>query len=140
MLYLEIYHPPFPIFLSGSKIDKKGYLFPSRRHKSQLIKRVPFFIFANKCNRSLMLALSLTLRRKFNLQKSFHKLVFGILNRFEIDQKELQNQSVDGCCNFKITNFFLSENWKCSKFIKFIFLTFFLYAKHQKAYPFSSNK
>ena len=31
-----------------------------------------------------MLALSLTLRRKSNLQKSFHKSVFGILNRLEI--------------------------------------------------------
>ena len=37
---------PLPIVLSDSKIDKKGTLnFPSCRYKSQLIKRVPFFIF-----------------------------------------------------------------------------------------------
>ena len=34
--------------------------------------------FANKCNLSLMLPLFSTLRRKFHLQKSFYKLVFGI--------------------------------------------------------------
>ena len=48
-----------PIILSDSKNDKKGYPFPSCRHKSQLIKKgYPFSSFANKCNRSLMLALS----------------------------------------------------------------------------------
>ena len=40
---------PLPIVLSDSKIDKKGYPFPSCRYKSQLIKRVPFSSFANKC-------------------------------------------------------------------------------------------
>ena len=34
---------PLPIFLSDSKIDKKGSSFPSCRHKSQLIKKGTLF-------------------------------------------------------------------------------------------------
>ena len=41
---------------------------------------------------------------------------------------------MDGSGNFKITKFFEAKTGKCSKFI---FLTL-LYAKDQKAYPFSS--
>ena len=42
-----------------------------------------------------MLALSSTLRRKLHLQKSFHKSVFGISDRLDIDKKLLQNQTLD---------------------------------------------
>ena len=35
-----------------------------------------------------------SLRRNFHLQESFHKPIFGILNRLNIDKKGSQNQSI----------------------------------------------
>ena len=67
--------------LTPLPIDKKGY---------------PFSSFANKCNRSLMQPCNpfSTLQRNFHLQKSFHKPIFDILNRLDIDKKGSQNQSI----------------------------------------------
>ena len=75
-------------FLVTAKLIKKGYPFSSCRYESQLIKRVRFFIFfVNATPFS-------TLQRNFYLQKSFHKPIFDILNRLDIDKKRSQNQSI----------------------------------------------
>ena len=81
---------PLPIFLilSDSKIDKKRVPFPVLSLQKTIDKKgYPFSSFANKCNRSLMLPLFSTLQRNFHLQKSFHKPIFGTLDRLDIGKK-----------------------------------------------------
>ena len=87
---------PLAIVLSNSKIDKKRVplIFPSCRYKSQLIKRVPFFIFCKQMSSLVNATPFSTLQRNFHLQKSFHKPIFDILNRFDIHKKRSQNQSI----------------------------------------------
>ena len=62
---------------------KKWYPFPSCRYKNQLIKKGTLFHLLQ----TNVIAHYRSLRRNFHLQKSFHKPIFGILNRFDIDKK-----------------------------------------------------
>ena len=81
---------PLPIVLSDSKIDKKRVPFPSCSYKNQLIKKGTLFhLLQTNVNAHYR-----SLRRNFHLQKSFHKPIFGILNRLDIDKKGSQNQSI----------------------------------------------
>ena len=97
---------PLPIVLSDSKIDKIPFSILSLQKPIDKKGTYPFSSFANKCNRSLMLPLFSTFQRNFHLPKSFHKPIFDILNRLDIDKKGHKIKASSGDEHWKRVPFF----------------------------------
>ena len=69
---------------------KKGKLF-GLSHREKRVKKMNLLHFLVSTLKNFLI---LELPEPPTDQKSFHKSVFGILNRLDIDKKGLQNQSI----------------------------------------------
>ena len=70
---------------------KKGMLF-GLLHREQRVKKMNLLHFLVSTLKNFLI---LKLPEPCTNWKSFHKSVFGILNRLDVDKKGLQNQSID---------------------------------------------